>query len=82
MLDKNGEPLQKRKWAHEFGHAMGLSHTPCTEEFANNLMMSGACGFAKEDRITLNEVQVSRIRAQLSRGGPVRCDADKSPGHL
>ena len=40
MLDKNGEPLQKRKWAHEFGHAMGLSHTPCTEEFANNLMTS------------------------------------------
>lgn len=82
MLDKNGGPIQKRKWAHEFGHAMGLSHTPCTEAFADNLMMSGACGLAKEGRIALNDVQVSRIRAQLNRGGPVRCDMEKSDGHL
>lgn len=82
MFDKTGAPIQKRKWAHEFGHSMGLSHTPCREEFADNLMMSGSCDLAKDDRTGLNAVQISRIRAQRERGGPVRCDADKSDGHL
>jgi len=74
LLAGDGSPQVMRKWAHELGHMMDLPHTPCTTEYADNLMMSGSCEHAKLDRVTLTPEQIAAIQAQYAVGGPAACD--------
>jgi len=74
LLASNGTPQAMRKWAHELGHMMNLPHTECSQEFADNLMMSGGCGFAEIDRIHLTDDQIASIQAQFAIGGPAECN--------
>ncbi len=73
---KNDSVQALRKWAHELGHALGLAHTPCTPEWADNLMMSGKCEHAKPRRIRLRAEQVVKAQKQAATGLPAKC---KSP---
>ena len=74
LLSANGSSHPVRKWAHELGHMMNLPHTPCSQEFANNLMMSGKCEFAEPNRTSLNAQQIALVKEQFSTGGPALCE--------
>lgn len=76
-----GRPLPTRKWAHELGHALGLSHTPCTPEFAGRLMMSSRCPYAEGDRAGMDRQEIERIRAQIAAGGPAPCTRGAPDDH-
>jgi hypothetical protein len=68
------KPLASRKWAHELGHSMGLDHTPCEPKYADRLMMSGRCEFAKRGRHGLSADEINQIKRQAGLGRPVACD--------
>ncbi len=69
----SGRDQDLRKWAHELGHAAGLGHTPCTERWADNLMMSGRCDRADPERTGLSDGQLDELEQRLRRGRPMRC---------
>jgi len=68
----NDNVQRLRKWAHELGHALALSHAPCEEEWADNLMMSSRCEHAEPRRIQLIDRQIQRI-AEQAPNGPAPC---------
>ena len=68
-----GKPHPTRKWAHDLGHAMGLSHTPCEPELKDRLMMSGRCEHAAPKRIALDARERRQIARQAQIGGPAAC---------
>lgn len=76
--DGRGHEQAARKWAHELGHALGLSHPPCEAPNADRLMTSGRCELAAPKRVRLTDEEIARIRKQASIGGPVAC-GDKAP---
>ncbi len=77
VFDGAGDPQVLRKWAHEFGHAAGLPHTPCTEEFRDNLMMSGRCELADGERTGFTPAQEARMRRRLRKGRPMTCAGER-----
>jgi hypothetical protein len=67
-----GGPQDLRKWAHELGHAVSLGHTPCTERYRDNLMMSGKCERADPERTGFTAAQREELERRLRRGHPIR----------
>ena len=67
------QPQVLRKWAHELGHAAGLGHTPCTEEWSEHLMMSGKCEKAEPDRIAFSDAEIAEMERRLRLGHPSLC---------
>jgi hypothetical protein len=53
---------------------MNLPHTDCTEEYADNLMMSGTCEHANTGRTDLTADQIANIQEQFLIGRPAECD--------
>lgn len=57
--------------AHELGHALGLSHTPCAND--ENLMMEGGCRHRKPGNVALNATQIQTARNVAKTGEARQC---------